>query len=77
MNKHTSSFQAKMKEQAQQRQKRAEQFFVSLAAQLVLDESFFEHQREKLSEQIDEALERNDHKSFLKLSEEIKKYRNN
>jgi uncharacterized protein YpiB (UPF0302 family) len=77
MNKHTSSFQAKMKEQAQQRQKRAEQFFVSLAAQLVLDESFFEHHREKLSEQIDDALERNDHKSFLKLSEEIKKYRNN
>ncbi|MGM7700793.1 IDEAL domain-containing protein [Pseudalkalibacillus sp. Hm43] len=77
MNKHTSSFQAKMKEQAQQRQKRAEQFFVSLAAQLVLDESFFEHQREKLSVLIDEALERNDYTSFVALSEQYQKYQDN
>ncbi len=77
MNKHTSSFQAKMKEQAQQRQKRAEQFFVSLAAQLVLDESFFEHQREKLSVLIDEALERNDYTSFAELSVQYQKYQDN
>ncbi|MCF6136743.1 IDEAL domain-containing protein [Pseudalkalibacillus berkeleyi] len=77
MNKHTSSFQAKMKEQAQQRQKRAEQFFVALAAQLILDESLFEHQREKLSAKIDIALERNDYKSFVELSEQFKKYQNN
>ncbi|WP_349410153.1 IDEAL domain-containing protein [Pseudalkalibacillus sp. SCS-8] len=77
MNKHTSSFQAKMKEQAQQKQKRAEQFFVSLAAQLILDEAFFEHQREKLLVQIDEALARNDYKSFLELSEKYRRYQDN
>ncbi|MGP4082035.1 IDEAL domain-containing protein [Pseudalkalibacillus sp. R45] len=78
MNKHTSSFQAKMKEQAQLRQRKAEQYFVSLAAQLLLDESFFEHQRQKLREKIDDALERNDQELFYCLAEQFKQqYSNN
>ncbi len=78
MNKHTSSFQAKMKEQAQLRQRKAEQYFVSLAAQLQLDESLFQHQSQKLRKRIDDALERNDKESFYRLAEQFKKkYSNN
>ncbi|WLD94813.1 IDEAL domain-containing protein [Alkalihalobacillus sp. AL-G] len=75
MNKHTS-YQAKMKELAQQKQKRAEHFFLSLAAQLVLDESLFVTQKKKLLEKIDDALDQNDYDAFIRRSSEFSKYRN-
>ncbi|WP_257352047.1 IDEAL domain-containing protein [Pseudalkalibacillus decolorationis] len=76
MNRHTS-YQSKTKELAQQKQKRAEEFFLSLAAQLTLDESLFLTQKNRLLEKINEAIDQNDYDTFIKRSAEFSKYRDN
>jgi uncharacterized protein YpiB (UPF0302 family) len=72
--KKNSSYGNIMKEKAQDQQRKSEQFFLSLAANLVLDDIFFKENRKRLMKQIDEALLNNDHTTFCNLSEQYKKY---
>jgi uncharacterized protein YpiB (UPF0302 family) len=63
-----------MKEQAQEKQKRDEQFYLSLAAQLILDESINIENKKRLMQQIDHALQNNEYKKFIRLSELYKSF---
>jgi uncharacterized protein YpiB (UPF0302 family) len=72
--KKDTSYGNFMKEKAQEKQRKSEQFFLSLAANLVLDELFIEKNKIRLMDQIDEALKNNDYESFVELSNQYKKY---
>lgn len=63
-----------MKEKAQEQQKKSEQFFLSLAANLVLDELSCRENKKRLMDQIDEALQNNNYEAFKKLSAQYKQY---
>jgi uncharacterized protein YpiB (UPF0302 family) len=68
--KRNTSYGNYMKEKAQEKQKKAEQYFLSLTARLVLDESFQTQKKERLNNAIDEALKQGDRDTFFALAAE-------
>jgi uncharacterized protein YpiB (UPF0302 family) len=67
-----NSYDERLRAAAREKQKKADRFAFSLLAQLELDEAFILRQLNILEKEINEALDRRDKESFLKLSKKYK-----